>query len=50
MCIKELVDLCSVRLASEITNCSVDEARAKFGIVPDFSEEEIKEYDKYPLH
>ena len=47
--IGELVNLCSVRCASEMTNCTVEEAREKFGIYPDMTEEEMREYDKYPL-
>ena len=47
--IPDLVNLASVRIASEMTNCSIEEARAKFGILPDMSEDEMKEYNKYPL-
>ena len=47
--IRELVNLTSARLASEMINCPIEEARAKFGIVPDMTEEEMAEYDKYPL-
>ena len=47
--IQELVNLTSARIASEMINCSIEEARAKFNIVPDMTEEEMKEYDKYPL-
>ena len=47
--ISELVNLASARLAYEMINCSVEEARDKFGIKPDMTEEEMKEYDKYPL-
>ena len=47
--INELVNLTSARLASEMINCSIEEARAKFGIFPDMTEEEMAEYDKYPL-
>ena len=47
--INELVNLTSARLASEMINCPIEEARAKFGIVPDMTEEEMAEYDKYPL-
>ena len=45
----ELVNLTSARLASEMLNCTVEEARDKFGIKCDMTEEEVKEYDKYPL-
>ena len=47
--IADLVNLCSAKCASEMTNCTVEEARDKFGIVPDMTEEEMREYDKYPL-
>ena len=47
--IKELVNLCSARLASEMTNCPIEEAREKFGIVADMTQEEADELDKYPL-
>ena len=47
--IRGLVNLTSARLASEMINCPIEEARAKFGIVPDMTEEEMAEYDRYPL-
>ena len=47
--IPELVNLACARLASEMINCGVEEARAKLGIIPDMNEEEIKEIDKFPL-
>ena len=47
--IAELVNLASARLASELINCPVDEARQKFGIQADMTEEELDEFDKYPL-
>ena len=47
--IKELISLCSARVASEMFNCDINEAREKFGIVPDMSQEEVDEYNKYPL-
>ena len=47
--IKELVGLACARISSEMTNCSIEEARAKFGIVSDLTEEEMEEYDKCPL-
>ena len=30
-------------------NCDDEEARKKFEIVPDMTEEEIRECDKYPI-
>ena len=47
--IPDLVNLASVRLASEMMNCSVEDARNKFGIPCDMSEDEIKEMDQFPL-
>ena len=49
MGIEGLVHLCSSRIAFEMNNCSIEEARAKFGVVTDMSEEELKEYNTYPL-
>ena len=47
--INEIISLCSARLASEMINCSIEEARQKFGIVPDMTQEEMEEMDQYPL-
>ena len=47
--IKSLVNLCCARFASELINCPVEEAREKFGIECDMTEEEMDEYDRYPL-
>ena len=47
--IKGLIDLLAAKLAHEMCNCEVEEARQKFGIECDMTEEEIAEYDKYPL-
>ena len=47
--IPDLVNLSSARLAFEMINCTIEEARAKFGIVCDMNEEEIAEMNKYPL-
>ena len=47
--ISGLVDLICVKLASEMINCDVEEARKKFGIENDMTPEEMAEYDKYPL-
>ena len=40
--IPDLVNLVSARIASELINCIIKEARAEFGIVCDMSEEEKK--------
>ena len=47
--IENLVNLASARIASEMINCPIEEARAKFGIESPLTEEELEEYDKYPL-
>ena len=44
-----LINLLAGKLAHEMCNCEVEEARRKFGIECDMTEEEIEEYDKYPL-
>ena len=44
-----LINILAVKLAHEMCNCEVEEARRKFGIECDMTEEEIAEYDKYPL-
>ena len=45
--IKGLIDLLAAKLAHEMCNCEVEEARQKFGIECDMTEEEIAEIDKY---
>ena len=47
--IKGLIDLLAAKLAHEMCNCDVEESRKKFGIECDMTEEEVAEYDKYPL-
>ena len=47
--ISDLINLASARLASEMINCPAEEARKKFGIKTDMTEEEKAEYDKYPI-
>ena len=44
-----LINIISAKLAHEMCNCEVEEARQKFGIESDLTEEEIAEIDKYPL-
>ena len=44
--LKNIID---AKLAHEMCNCDVEEARQKFGIESDMTEEEIAEIDKYPL-
>ena len=44
-----LINILAAKLAHEICNCEVEEARRKFGIEGDMTEEEIAEYDNYPL-
>ena len=44
-----LINIIAAKLAHEMCNCEVEEARAKFGIECDMTEEEVAEIDKYPL-
>ena len=44
--IKGLLRIFAAKLAHEMCNCDVEEARAKFGIECDMNEEEIAEEDK----
>ena len=44
-----LINILAAKLAHEMCNCEVEEARRKFGIEGDLTEEEIAEYDNYPL-
>ena len=44
-----LINIIAAKLAHEMCNCEVEEARKKFGIECDMTEEEIAEIDKYPL-
>ena len=47
--INGLINILAAKLAHEMCNCEVEEARRKFGIECDMTEEELAEYDKYPL-
>ena len=47
--ISSLIDLASARLASEMMSGTIEEVRAKFGVDPNMTEDELKEFDKYPL-
>ena len=47
--IQGLINLLAAKIAHEMVNCEVEEARKKFGIECDLTEEEVAEYDKYPL-
>ena len=44
-----LINIIAAKLAHEMCNCEVEEARKKFGIECDMTEEEIAEIDRYPL-
>ena len=44
-----LINILTAKLSHEMCNCDVEEQRRKFGIECDMTEEEIAEYDKYPL-
>ena len=47
--ISGLCDLVCARLASEMLNCEVEEAREKFSIECDMTPEEVEEIERYPL-
>ena len=47
--IEGLISLLAAKLGYELTNCSVEEAKKKFQIEDDMTDEEKAEYDKYPL-
>ena len=47
--IEGLINLLAAKLAHEMCNCDIEEARIKFGIECDMTEEEQAEYDRYPL-
>ena len=44
-----LINIIAAKLAHEMCNCEIEEARRKFCIECDMTEEEIAEIDKYPL-
>ena len=44
-----LINLLSAKLAHEMCNCPIEEARRKFGIESDMTEEEIAEIDQFPF-
>ena len=46
--IEGLINLLSAKLACEISNCSVKDARIKFGIGSNLIEKELGELDRYP--
>ena len=47
--IEGLINILAAKLAHEMCNCEIEEARQKFGIEGDMTEEEIDEIAKYPL-
>ena len=47
--IEGLINILAAKLSHEMCNCFVEKARKKFGIECDMTEEEVAEYDKYPL-
>ena len=47
--IEGLINIIAAKLAHEMCYCEIEEARKKFGIECDMTEEEIAEIDKYPL-
>ena len=44
-----LINLLSAKLAHEMCNCPIEEARRKFGIESDMTEEEIAEIEQFPF-
>ena len=49
MQIDGLINILAAKVAHEMCNCEIEEARNKFEIQGDLTEEEIAEIDKYPL-
>ena len=47
--IEGLINILAAKLSHEMCICDVEEARQKFGIECDMTEDEVAEYDKYPL-
>ena len=47
--INGLIELSTVKLASEMLNGTVEQVREKFGIKSDMTEEEMKHFEKYKL-
>ena len=47
--INDLITLVAAKLASQMMDGPVEEIRKKFGINSDMTEEEMDEYDRYPL-
>ena len=43
-----LIYILAAKLAHEMCNCEIEEARQKFGIEGDMTEEVIAEIDSYP--
>ena len=49
MDIKSLIKICCAIIASNMIVFPVEEVQKVFGIENEFTEEELKEYDKYPI-
>jgi hypothetical protein len=49
MQIDGLINILAAKVAHEMCNCEIEEARNKFEIQGDLTEEELAEIDKYPL-
>ena len=47
--IEGLINILAAKLAHEMCNCEIEEARQKFGFECNMTEEEIAEIDNYPL-
>ena len=50
MGIKCLLTICCAILASKMMDLPIEEVQKKFGIEYDLTEEEMKEFEKYPLN
>ena len=50
MQIDGLINILAAKVAHEMCNCEIEEARNKFEIQGDLTEEELAEIDKYPLY
>ena len=47
--ISDLVTLVAAKIAADMMTGPVEEVRERYGIKPDMTEEEMEEYDRYPL-
>ena len=47
--IEDLMSLTAAKMAAYMMTGTTDEVRERFGIKPEITEEELEEYDRYPL-